>query len=130
MTEINGHIADDLDELQELVKRDAQCAEAREPSIQVQETTAPSELPFDQKAHDLMLKSIDQVTTDWVGQLARERQNSKSIEQQVMERAAKTKADITALYLLGAAAQAKSRRDAEFNAQIVSELDKLQEQRP
>ncbi len=122
MTVINGQQSypEVAAELLELAARNA-----REPSIQVQESTPPSLEPFDQQAHDLLLKSIDQVATDWIKQLEHVRQNSKSVEQLVLERAAKVRADITALYLLGAAAQAEAKRGNEVNARLTDELDKL-----
>lgn len=130
MTEMNGfHHAADLDDADELARRDLERLAGREPSIQVQELLTPSALPFDQKAHDLMIKGIDQVATDWVGQLEHSRQNSKQVEQLVLERAAKVKADITALYLLGSAAQAEAKRGDEINQRLASELDRLSEYR-
>ena len=85
----------------------------------------PSALPFDQQAHELMLKGIDQVAADWVRELEHVRDNSKQVEQLVMERAAKVKADITALYLLGSAALAEAKRGDDVNAKLANELDKL-----
>ena len=64
-----------------------------------------------------MIKGIDQVATEWVGELEHVRNNSKKVEQLVLERAAKVKADITALYLLGSAALAEAKRGDEVNAQ-------------
>jgi hypothetical protein len=126
MAEMNGtEVVNDLDELQALAERDAQRMAAREPSVHVQELLTPSALPFDQKAHDLLLKSIDQVTTDWITELEHVRRNSKQVEQLVMERAAKIRIDITKLFLLGAAAQAEALRGDEVNHQLAGELDKL-----
>ncbi|KYK50095.1 hypothetical protein A1D31_22555 [Bradyrhizobium liaoningense] len=125
MTDINGQQSypEVAAELLELAARNA-----RQPSIRVRESTQPSLEPFDQEAHDLLLKSIDQVATDWIEQLENVRQNSKAVEQLVLERAAKVRADITALYLLGAAAQAEAKRGNEVNARLTDELDKLMEQ--
>ncbi len=133
MTETNGvsHQAiNDLDELEQMAVRDIQRIAAREhPSIQVQELLPPSALPFDQKAHDLMIRGIDQVATDWVGELEHARENSKKVEQLVLERAAKVKADITALYLLGSAALAEAKRGDGVNERLSAELDRLAEDR-
>ena len=132
MPETNGALSHpvDLDETAEEVRRLA--ATVRDPtaSILVQEPV-PSlgGKPFDQKAHDLLLKSIDQVTTDWITELEHVRENSKKVEQLVMERAAKVKADITALYLLGSAALAEAKRGDDVNERLASELDKLAEER-
>ena len=62
-----------------------------------------------------MIKGIDQVATEWVGELEHVRDNSKKVEQLVLERAAKVKADITALYLLGSAALAEAKRGDDVN---------------
>jgi hypothetical protein len=129
MTEINGSVAVDLDEVDALARRDLQRLAAREPSIKVEESLPPSPLPFDQQAHDLMIKGIDQVATDWVSELEHTRQNSKRVEQLVIERAAKVKSDITALYLLGSAALAEAKRGDDVNDRLTAELDKLSEYR-
>jgi predicted N-acetyltransferase YhbS len=86
----------------------------------------PSTEPFEQKAHDLMLKSIDQVCADWVHQLELVRQNSERIEQLVLEQAAKVKSDITQLHVLGKMAVAEAQRGDEVNQRLVSELEALQ----
>jgi hypothetical protein len=128
MTDMNGvpQHPIDLDEVAEDIKR---LAAAREPSIHVQEPTLPlGGKPFDQKAHDLMIKGIDQVATEWVKELEHVRDNSKKVEQLVLERAAKVKADITALYLLGSAALAEAQRGDDVNERLAGELDKLAEE--
>ena len=76
-----------------------------------------------------MIKGIDQVATEWVSELEHTRENSKKVEQLVLERAAKVKADITALYLLGSAALAEAQRGDDVNERLASELDKLSEER-
>jgi hypothetical protein len=132
MTDMNGipqHPVD-LDEAAEQVRREMQSlTAAREASVAVQESLPPSMKPFDQKAHDLLIKSIDQVATDWVAELEHVRDNSKKVEQLVIERAAKVKADITALYLLGSAALAEAKRGDDVNERLAGELDKLSEER-
>jgi hypothetical protein len=129
MTEMNGNDKHplDLDAAAEQVRREMQQLTAREPSIRVQESLTPSATPFDQKAHDLMIKGVDQVANDWVNELAHVRENSKKVEQLVLERAAKVKADITALYLLGNAALAEAKRGDDVNERLAGELDKLAE---
>jgi hypothetical protein len=130
MTENNGarHPVD-LDEVESAARNELARLGTEPPSIQVQESLSPSTQPFDQKAHDLLLKSIDQVATDWVGELEHVRDNSKKVEQLVLERATKVKADITALYLLGNAALAEAKRGDDVNDRLTAELDKLAEYR-
>jgi hypothetical protein len=129
MTEINGFEAVDLDDMDAQARRDLQRLAAREPSIKVEESLPPSPLPFDQQAHDLMIRGIDQVASDWVAELEHARQNSKRVEQLVIERAAEVKSDITALYLLGTAALAEAKRGDDVNDRLTVELDKLAEYR-
>jgi hypothetical protein len=130
---INGiEAVDELDELEELAARDIQRAANRlppPPSPVADERPPPSSEPFDQQAHDLLLKSIDQVASDWVAELDHVRKNSEAVEQLVMQRAAKVKADITALYLLGHAALAEAKRGDDVNVKLAGELEKLAEQR-
>jgi len=90
-----------------------------------QELPQPSAKPFDQKSHDLLIKSIDQVAADWVKELVHVRNNSEQVEQLVLERAAKVRADITQLFLLGSAALAEARRGDEVNAKLAGELENL-----
>ena len=128
MTDINGFgHPHDLDETVRDIQR---LAAERSPasSVLLQERLPPSAKPFDQAAHDLMIKGVDQVATDWCSELERVRDNSKKVEQLVLERAAKVKADITALYLLGSAALAEAKRGDDVNVRLVSELDKLAEE--
>jgi hypothetical protein len=125
---INGNaVVKELDELEQLAQRDSQRIAARQESVRVVEPTEPSALPFDQKAHDEMIQSIDRVATDWVGELEHVRKNSQAVEQLVLQRAAKVKADITALYLLGNAALAEAKRGDDVNHRLADELDKLVE---
>lgn len=121
----------DLDETAEQVRRLA-ATSVRGPSSEVHVLEPVASLggkPFDQQAHDMMIKGIDQVATEWVGELAHTRENSKKVEQLVLERAAKVKADITALYLLGSAALAEAKRGDDVNERLAAELDRLSEER-
>jgi hypothetical protein len=112
----------------EQAARDIQRLVAQMPaSAPVQEVSPPSANPFDQESHDLLLKSIDQVASDWVAELAHVRQNSEQIEQLVLQRTAKVKGDITALYLLGNAALSEAKRGDDVNAKLARELEKLTE---
>lgn len=83
---------------------------------------------FDQRAHDLMLQSIDKIAADWVRELQHVRDNCNDLEQLVLKRVAKVKADVTQLYLLGSAAVTEGKRTDELNHKIADELDKLAEE--
>ena len=127
MTEINGFPhPTDMDETVRDIQRLA-AQQSHEP-MKVHERLPPSAKPFDQQAHDLMIKGVDQVATDWVEELARVRENSTKVEQLVLERAAKVKNDITALYLLGSAVLAEAKRGDGVNERLATELEKLGEE--
>ncbi|WP_166294372.1 hypothetical protein [Bradyrhizobium sp. 2S1] len=131
MTEMNGVQHDPSEETAELMQRDLErlAARADEPSIRVQELVKAKIQPFDQQSHDQMIKSVDQLATDWVSQLEHSRQNNKAVEQLVLERAAKLRHDITVLHVLGAAARAEAARGDEVNSKLAQEIDKLGEDR-
>ena len=130
MPEIDGQDSDALNELEELAEmaqRDAERIASRSTTVVVQELPEPSTLPFEQTAHDLMLKSIDQVAADWVSELTHARDDFHATEQIVLQCVARVKANITQLYLIGNFARASRQRGIEANAKMVSELDKLME---
>ena len=126
MTEMNGfHPPRDLDEIAAEIK---QLVAADQPSQRVQEIEPLSERPFEQHAHSLLQKSVDQVASDWVHQLEAARESAAHLEQLVLQRATAVKAQITALYMLGNAVMAETRRVRDVNAQLTRELEKLIEQ--
>lgn len=127
-TRMNGEAADLEEELSQLALRDAvRIGNRLEPAQIVRESEAPSTAPFGQPQHDLLLKSIDQVASDWVSELEHVRHNSEQVEQLMLERAAKVKADLTMLFLLGNAVRAEAQRGDEVNAKLAGELAKLSE---
>jgi hypothetical protein len=126
MTEMNGfHPPRDLDDIAAEIK---QLVAAEQPSPRVQEIEPSSERPFEQQAHSLLQKSVDQVASDWVHQLEAARESTAHLEQLVLQRATAVKAQITALYMLGNAVMAETRRVRDVNAQLTRELEKLIEQ--
>ena len=76
---MNGHPTD-LDQVIAEIKSLATT------SPRVREIETPSQTPFEQQAHDLLLRSIDQVASDWVHQLTRVRENSERVEELVLRR--------------------------------------------
>lgn len=130
MPEINGQQSgalNELEELAEMAQRDAERIANRSTTVVVQEWPEPSSQPFDQAAHDLMLKSIDQVAADWVSELTHARDDFHATEQLVLQCVAKVKTNLTQLYLIGNFARASRQREVEANIKMVSELDKLME---
>jgi hypothetical protein len=88
----------------------------------------PGQQPLiEQKDHDLLHRSLDQIANNWVKQLQAVRTNAEQIEQLVLTRAAKVKADITQLYLLGTAAVSEAERSAKVCKTLQSELEQLGE---
>jgi hypothetical protein len=130
MTEptMNGASLEAPQDLDELTERNKQRIDAVTTSMQALELPTASELPFDQKAHDLLIKSIDQVAADWMSELAHTRHNSEQVGQLVLERATALKSHVTTLFLLGNTAMAEARRGDEINARLASELDKMTDQ--
>jgi hypothetical protein len=126
-TRRNGEPADLEEELSQLALREA--ARIGNQAKIVHETEAPPTIPFTQHEHDLLLKTIDQVAGNWVDELKHVRLNSEQVEQLVLERAAKVKADLTMLFLLGNAVRAEAQRGEEVNAKLAGELEKLTEER-
>jgi hypothetical protein len=120
-TRMNGAPADFEEELSQLA------LDRTEPAQIIRESEPPSTSPFNQQHHDLLLKSIDQVASDWVRELEHVRHNSEQVEQLMLERAAKVKSDLTMLFLLGNAVRAEAQRGDEVNAKLASELTKLSE---
>jgi hypothetical protein len=116
-----------IQELDELAAARVQAAADREYGTQIREDLKPSATPFAQQQHDLLLKSVDQVASDWVSELEHVRHNSEQVEQLVLKRAAKVKSDLTMLFLLGQAAVAEAKRGDEVSAKLADELAKLAE---
>lgn len=88
----------------------------------------PETMPMhEREMHDLMHKTVDQVCAEWVRQLEQVRRNSEHIEQLVLEEAAKVKADISQLYVMGQIAAEEARRGDEVNQKLMQELTALQE---
>ena len=82
--------------------------------------------PFAQNDHDALHDVLDAVASDWVGQLQEVRRNAERIEHLVIERVGKIKADVTQLFVLGAAVRSEARRGEDVNAKLLAELAKLE----
>lgn len=81
--------------------------------------------PFDQKAHTLMMESVDRVTQQWVGELTHVRENTQIVEQMVIAQAAKAKDELTKLHLLGMQAMKEAQRGQEVVQHLGNELDAM-----
>jgi hypothetical protein len=129
-TQLNGERFPQIQELDELAAARVQAAAEQQYGTPIREDLKPSPTPFGQQQHDLLLRSVDQVASDWVSELDHVRHNSEQVEQLVLERAAKVKTDLTMLFLLGQAVLSEAKRGDEVNAKLVGELDKLKEHAP
>jgi hypothetical protein len=127
---VNGHDTGIPTEEQELEQRDRERFAARQvdtKSISVFEATKAAP-PFEQQTHTLMLESVDQLTNHWVKHLTHARENNKGLEQQVLERAAALRDQITRLHLLGVQVMKEAERGDQINAQLAAELDRMMEE--
>jgi len=82
-------------------------------------------LPFEQKSHDLLLASIDQVAQHFVEQLEQLRANTRSVEQMVLEACAKARDDVTRLHLAGAGVMRFVEHGNAVCQSIADEVDQI-----
>jgi hypothetical protein len=128
--EYNGQ-GQDIAEIEELAARDLERIANRDTkSIAVLEAVHPELPPFDQQAHELMLKSIDRVANAWVTELQAVRNNTQVVEQMVLTACTKAKADITRLHLLGGAVMQEAKRGEEVCSQLEEQIDRLMSNQP
>jgi hypothetical protein len=80
---------------------------------------------FDQRAHDLMITSVDRIAQQWIAELAHVRDNTKSLEQMVIEQVTVVKAALTKLHLLGAQTMCEASRARDVVGQLARELDAM-----
>lgn len=126
MTHTNGALtemkATTIDELSEMASKIQQ-------PLTVLERVRDPGASFEQKTHTLMMESVDKITTQWVDELIAVRDNSKIIEQMVIEQATKVKSELTKLHLLGAQAMREAQRGHEVLQQLGTELDAMMAER-
>jgi hypothetical protein len=120
MTHLNGHTGDGPS-IEEAIEG-LHAMTTKGPSV-IERAPNDGTLPFEQKAHDLMIETIDRITTQWVDELVRVRDNTKLIEKMVIEHAGKVKDELTKLHLLGARAMGEARRGQEVLSRLGEELD-------
>lgn len=124
MTEFNGADQDD-----ELTLRDLARLAAREPSMTVIESVPDDGRPtFEQASHDLLLKGLDKIADQWVGELGRVRDNTKVIEQLILTEVTAVKTAVTRLHLLGKQAMIEAERGHQVNDKLGAELDRLMQE--
>jgi hypothetical protein len=127
MTQTNGHDHDitaktaTLDDTIADIKSLAQ----QIPNTVVERVPENGRLPFDQRTHDLMIESVDRITTQWIDELVALRKNSEIIEQMVIEQATKVKGELTKLHLLGAQAMREAQRGHDVLQRLGEELDAM-----
>lgn len=134
---INGRDQDaDEQELEHLAARDTKRIAERELYNQQTDARATSVIestgnkaPPSQSSHDLMLKSVDHIAEQWVGQLKQVRANTEAIEQMVLTAVSRAKHDLTQLHLLGAAVQAEAKRGEEVCSSLAGKIEQLMQER-
>lgn len=84
--------------------------------------------PFDQRAHDLMIASVDRIAQQWIAELVRVRDNTKALEQMVIEQVTAVKTSLTRLHLLGAQTMCEASRARDVVGQLAQELDAMMAQ--
>ena len=124
MTKPNGYDHGDdqqmaIEQIREMAGRIPQSLTA--PLERVRDT-AP---PFEQKAHSLMLESVDKITQQWVGELCQVRANTETIEEMVIAQATKVKEEITKLHLLGVQAMKEAQRGHEVTQYLGEQLETM-----
>lgn len=125
MTQMNGHdhhppetsLTETIDDIKAMA--------SKIPTAVVERVPSNGSMPFDQKTHDLMIESVDRITTQWVDELVNVRDNTKVIEQMVIEQAAKVKSELTKLHLLGAQAMREAQRGHDVLQRLGDELDAM-----
>jgi len=128
MTHQNGHNFDIVANAEATSGLDDTVSQIRELASQIHHRTVVERVndgaeAFEQRSHDLMLASVDKITSAWIDEMVSLRDNSKSIEQMVVEQAAKVKTEMTKLHLLGVQAMRETQRGHELLQQLGHELD-------
>lgn len=106
----------------------AMAAKIADREITLVERVRDSGTPFEQKSHTLMIESVDRITQQWVNELARLRENSKSLEQMVIEQAAKVKDELTRMHLLGVQAMREAERGNEVMQRLAEQIEEMMSQ--
>ena len=91
----------------------------------VERVAADGSLPFEQKSHDLMIRSVDKVAQEWIAELKRVSDNTKILEGMVLEQVTIVKSALTKLHLLGAHTMREAERGHDVVHQLADELDTM-----
>jgi hypothetical protein len=125
---MNGH-----DEEQDLAARDAARIAAREvPPATAdligvdEETLERGEQAFKQQQHDDILNGLDVYADAYSDRLKEMNDLNLRLGQDMLQQVAKVKGAITTMWLLGAAIDAKQKRDADFVEKSHRELEKVE----
>jgi hypothetical protein len=126
MTEMNGHDTKKTSEETAIEDIKAAAAQVREHQMSVIERVPEDgSAPFDQKAHDLMITSVDKIAQHWISELSNVRDNTKVLEQMVIEQVTVVKNALTKLHLLGAQTLREAERGHDVIGQLADELDAM-----
>ena len=119
---VNGSGSDTtFDEIKSVVDR---IADGRLLNV-IERVPSDGALPFEQKSHDLMMKSVDRVAQEWIEVMVALRNNSQVVEEMVIEQAGKVKSELTKLHLLGAQAMREAQRGHEVLQNLGEELNAI-----
>ena len=91
----------------------------------IERVVADGSLPFEQKSHDLMIRSVDKIAQEWLTELRRVRDNTAILESMVLEQVTTVKNALTKLHLLGAQTMREAERGHDVIGQLADELDAM-----
>ena len=81
--------------------------------------------PFTDQVHSLMLDSVSRIADQWIEQLKIVRENTITLENQILACVTKTKSDITTLHSLGTQVAEEARRGQEVCRQLSDSIEKI-----
>jgi len=82
-------------------------------------------VPITDQVHSLMLDSVGKIADQWIEQLRIVRENTLTLETQILACVTKTKSDITTLHALGTQVAEEARRGQEVCRQLSDSIEKI-----
>jgi hypothetical protein len=81
--------------------------------------------PITDQVHSLLLDSVAKISDQWIEQLKIVRENTLTLETQILACVTKTKSDITMLHDLGVKVADEARRGQEVCRQLSDSVEKI-----